>query len=179
MTTDRTNAINACKKLRLQRIEKYNLNPKRCKTCNKPIPYEEDKRKIFCSHKCSAIFNNKDCVRHGLKHKRCKDCNNKIYPRNNKTERCRKCETIHKILNGTYRGKNAIRNYLIKIRGYICEECKNIEWRGKSIPLDLHHIDGNKNNNNLKNLKLLCKNCHGLTETYGYKNSKKLNATIV
>lgn len=47
-----------------------------------------------------------------------------------------------------------------------CEECGRIEWNGKDIPLELHHIDGNSFNNELTNLKLLCCNCHAQTSNY-------------
>lgn len=47
-----------------------------------------------------------------------------------------------------------------------CEYCGNSEWMGQKIPLDLHHIDGVRFNNNLSNLQILCKNCHGLTENH-------------
>ena len=38
------------------------------------------------------------------------------------------------------------------------------------IPLELHHIDGNNQNNNLTNLTLLCPNCHAMTDNYRGKN---------
>lgn len=47
-----------------------------------------------------------------------------------------------------------------------CERCRNSQWLGEKIPLDLHHIDGNRFNNNLSNLQILCKNCHGLTPNH-------------
>ena len=47
-----------------------------------------------------------------------------------------------------------------------CEECKLSEWRGKPIPLEIHHINGNNTDNTLTNLKLLCPNCHALTNNY-------------
>lgn len=33
-------------------------------------------------------------------------------------------------------------------------------WNDKTIILDVHHIDGNRDNNNLANLQVLCPNCH-------------------
>ena len=54
-----------------------------------------------------------------------------------------------------------------------CSCCHNTEWLGQEIPLELHHKDGNKDNNNLDNLSLLCPNCHYFTETYKVKNWKK------
>jgi hypothetical protein len=36
----------------------------------------------------------------------------------------------------------------------------------KKCPIELEHIDGNSENNDLINLKLLYPNCHSLTSTY-------------
>jgi hypothetical protein len=41
--------------------------------------------------------------------------------------------------------------------------------------LELHHKDGNHNNNTLENCLLLCPNCHALTDSYCGKNSRKNN----
>lgn len=59
---------------------------------------------------------------------------------------------------------------LIRERGRKCENCHNDLWMGVPIPLELDHIDGNGNNNSRENLKILCPNCHALTETYRGKN---------
>lgn len=70
---------------------------------------------------------------------------------------------------------NKLRIKLLKegLKQPICERCKNSEWQGQLIPLEVHHIDGNKSNNELHNLQLLCPNCHALTPTYRGKNIKK------
>jgi DNA-directed RNA polymerase subunit N (RpoN/RPB10) len=39
------------------------------------------------------------------------------------------------------------------------------EWNGKPLTLELDHIDGDRLNNELANLRLLCPNCHAQTET--------------
>lgn len=41
-----------------------------------------------------------------------------------------------------------------------CELCNNTEWLGREIPLELHHKDGNRYNNSLDNLMILCPTCH-------------------
>ena len=47
-----------------------------------------------------------------------------------------------------------------------CEECGITEWMGQKITLELHHIDGNRINNKLENLAILCPNCHSLTPNH-------------
>lgn len=59
-----------------------------------------------------------------------------------------------------------------------CEGCKRTEWEGFPIPLELHHKDGNHNNNSLDNLQILCPNCHARTESYRGRGVSKLNYTI-
>ena len=57
-----------------------------------------------------------------------------------------------------------------------CAICGLTEWQNKPITLQLHHIDGNSNNNCLNNLQLLCPNCHSQTDNYcgnANKNIKK------
>ena len=54
-----------------------------------------------------------------------------------------------------------------------CECCGNIEWLGQPIKLELHHINGNHNDNRLENLQLLCPNCHAYTDNYRGKNIKQ------
>ncbi len=56
------------------------------------------------------------------------------------------------------------------IKEHRCEVCTLTEWMGKPIPLTLHHVDGNKLNNKLDNLKIVCGNCHMQTENFGIKN---------
>ena len=73
--------------------------------------------------------------------------------------------------------KQTIQSYKLKKRLLkdgifkpLCQTCGNSHWLNKPIPLELHHIDGNNNNNNINNLKILCANCHALTDTYRAKN---------
>jgi hypothetical protein len=54
-----------------------------------------------------------------------------------------------------------------------CAVCSINEWNGKPINLELDHIDGNRRNHLLQNLRLLCPNCHSQTETYRAKNKSK------
>lgn len=47
-----------------------------------------------------------------------------------------------------------------------CQKCNNDQWLGSPISLELHHIDGNRQNNALANLQVLCPNCHSQTDNY-------------
>lgn len=58
------------------------------------------------------------------------------------------------------------------IKEHRCELCGRITWNGKPISLELHHVDGNPYNNRLRNLKILCPNCHAQTDNYRSKNKK-------
>jgi hypothetical protein len=43
-------------------------------------------------------------------------------------------------------------------------------WQETPISLQLDHIDGDRKNNSLDNLRFMCPNCHSQTPTYGGKN---------
>lgn len=71
-----------------------------------------------------------------------------------------------------YNKVSSIKPHLITMRTHSCENCKQTEWMGKKIPLEVDHIDGDRTNNEYANLKLLCCNCHALTPTWrGRKNN--------
>ena len=74
---------------------------------------------------------------------------------------------------GTYAlKKKLLKENLIENK---CAICGLTEWRNKPITLQLHHIDGNPNNNSLDNLQLLCPNCHSQTDNYcGSANAKQI-----
>jgi hypothetical protein len=76
---------------------------------------------------------------------------------------------VHLKLENTWR----LRNRLIreKVKTQQCERCGNSEWLGRPIPLELYHRDGDRTNNRLENLELLCPNCHAATDNY--RGSKK------
>ena len=67
---------------------------------------------------------------------------------------------------------NKLRIRLIKegIKSHECECCGVTKWLDNPISLELDHIDGNRNNHKLSNLRILCPNCHSQTSTYRGKN---------
>lgn len=55
----------------------------------------------------------------------------------------------------------------------ICELCGQDEiWKGKKMSLILDHIDGDRENNELKNLRIVCPNCNATLDTHCGKNKK-------
>lgn len=50
-----------------------------------------------------------------------------------------------------------------------CNRCFITVWQGEMLSLHLDHINGINNDNRIENLRLLCPNCHSLTETYCQK----------
>lgn len=68
-----------------------------------------------------------------------------------------------------------LKNRLIDegLKEWKCEECKRTEWNGKPIALELHHINGDRNDNRIENIQLLCPNCHAQTDAYRGKNTKR------
>ena len=67
---------------------------------------------------------------------------------------------------------NKLRIRLIKegIKECKCEKCGITDWNNNPISLELDHIDGNRTNHKLENLRVICPNCHSQTDTYRGKN---------
>ncbi len=55
-----------------------------------------------------------------------------------------------------------------------CSSCGIVEWMGEPAPLDLDHINGVRYDHRLSNIRILCANCHRLTETHGGKNIPRM-----
>lgn len=72
---------------------------------------------------------------------------------------------------------NILNKKMLEIKEHKCECCGNTEWLGQPIHLQVHHIDGDRTNNTLENLQLLCLNCHSYTPNYGSKNNQHIKNT--
>lgn len=86
--------------------------------------------------------------------------------------------------NVKYISTHALKKKLIE-GGYkknICENpeclCKDGVWNGKPIICQLHHINGDHNDNRLENLMMLCPNCHSQTENYCGNSNKPIKKRL-
>lgn len=184
-----------CKKILLENgidwkewLESIKLSKtKYCIVCGKKLEKSQVK---FCSHSCSATFNNSKrnkkneivCDSDGrviqIK-KYCEYCGKELNSNQDRfcSNKCQK-DNDHLLfvkrwkngdedgINGEYGISKHIRRYLMEKNNCKCEICgwsKTNNFTG-TIPLEIHHIDGNYKNNKEENLQLLCPNCHSLTE---------------
>jgi hypothetical protein len=162
--------------------EAYEGNPRICPSCKKKLNYEQRRNK-FCSHSCSASYNNKGVRRHGKQTNSCLNCEKKTASYKNRYCSYDCCHEYHyktyierwlsdvSFGNGERLSIN-IRKWLKKEKENCCEECgwKEVNPITGNVPITIDHIDGNCENNRPENLKLLCPNCHSLTPTYGNLN---------
>lgn len=67
---------------------------------------------------------------------------------------------------------NSLKRALLKhgYKEHKCEKCGLTEWNNEPIPLQLHHINGNRYDNRVENLQLLCPNCHTQTDNFAGRN---------
>ena len=65
-----------------------------------------------------------------------------------------------------------LKHHFILKFGHKCQKCNLETWLDNPIPLEIHHKDGDRTNNNLENLQALCCNCHSLTDNW--RNKKRI-----
>lgn len=160
---------------RTKAIQKYESNPKHCKLCGTMIPYE-GRLNTYCNHSCAAAATNRTRLGGKPRTRKCLDCS--AYPEKNH-KYCNECRKKHperankKTDLKEARTDRVRKRILLAECGIKCQACYNTEWHGCPIPLDLDHIDGDSDNNDRDNLRLICPNCHALTPTYKGRNQGK------
>lgn len=116
-----------------------------CLACGKECKQAVDK---FCNNHCQGEYYYQEYIRRWLRGE----------------------ETGYK--GNFYAISDNVRRWLKETRGERCSECgwaKRHLLTGR-IPLTIDHIDGDVSNNRPENLRLLCPNCHALTDTFGALN---------
>lgn len=156
----------------------YQKERRKCLQCNVSFDVYHLDSKKFCSSSCSATFNNKIRTVKVKKLRTCICCAKSLTYQ--KLFCSNKCQGLHliaqsfkKIENGdTTLGEQRYKAYMIYKHGAKCMKCgwEEIHSITGNVPVQLEHIDGNPDNNEVSNLKLLCPNCHSLTPTYGALN---------
>jgi len=114
-----------------------------CLNCNKELPSRRNTRNKYCDNHCQQEYQNNQRINDWL-------YDNKSW--------------------GEMKVPNWAKKHLININGRKCSSCDLSSWKDLPITLEVNHIDGDAANNNIKNLELLCPNCHSITDTYKGKN---------
>lgn len=101
----------------------------------------------------------------------------KVWNQGERYKQVKKAQPLSEILveHSTFISTHNLRLRLLRegLKEYKCECCNRTEWMGKPIALELHHINGIKDDLRIENLQILCPNCHAFTDNYRGKNINK------
>lgn len=161
-----------------------------CLECGKEFSKQDSQIKKspnhYCSKSCAGKRNNKlfpkrkkvngdgaVSLKNTKQERRCLCCGEDITKKHKEAQYCSvtcvKRTRELRVENGTG-GARLAKNYLIAHGEAQCAACMLTTWNEIPITLELDHIDGNSENNQLENLRLLCPNCHSQTETWKNRN---------
>lgn len=156
-----------------------------------------NQKEIQTSHLVNGLIQSCGCINKSknpdkIQPRYCLNCGQQLNKSQNKycSIKCQneyqQIKEVEKIFNNEKSGlKNAttsspkirdsLRNYLLKKSNYSCELC-GCNWinpYSNQTILEIHHIDGDRNNNLEDNLQVLCPNCHAMTPNYRSLNIKR------
>ena len=151
-----------------------------CNYCNKEIdkkPSHIKKYKnLFCNRECRDNFKNTKVQ------VKCKNCEKDLLRRPSEINKSHSGDFFcNKSCFATYSNKGKRRNWkgglysyrprALKTYGEKCNRCGYNEY---SKVLEVHHVNHNRNNNEVENLEVLCPTCHSVEHQVFYKgNSDK------
>ena len=132
-----------------------------CRICGEPtykrlVEIRRNNGNVYCSQGCFGISCRKE--------KPCIVCGTLILAGLNNKTCSRSCANRHRagIQYKINRPRDKVKNYqrlkvrLLKLRGNECKKCGYDKYE----ILQVHHIDRNRENNEIDNLELICPNCH-------------------
>lgn len=121
-----------------------------CSNCSRTYKYSPSQRKgLYCSNKCQQEY---------------------LYEQNISNWLLKKITGKQK--DG--RPSDFVRRYMLEETEHKCSECGWGETNlvNGIVYLEIDHIDGSRENGYKENLRVLCPNCHTLTNTYKTLNKK-------
>ncbi len=140
-----------------------------CKVCSSEIESFPSQRKLTCGKECHKILQRKGKII------KCALCNRDFYkPRCKMNSKCcksgfyfcsKKCKGDAQTMPNKFAAmipshyNNCKRRYREKAFRELKNECNKCSENRKFI-LTVHHMDGDRTNSRLKNLEILCFNCH-------------------
>jgi DNA-binding CsgD family transcriptional regulator len=79
------------------------------------------------------------------------------------------------LVAGVHRSRFNLKTRIVKagLKRKLCELCGIASWNGRPITLALHHMNGDRHDNRIENLQLLCPNCHSQTDTFAGRNGAR------
>lgn len=75
----------------------------------------------------------------------------------------------------THRNRAQLKSRLLSqgLKDNRCARCGITEWRGRPLSLALHHVNGDRLDNRVENLELLCPNCHSQTDNFAGRGENR------
>lgn len=125
--------------------------PKYCLNCGEQLTKGETK---YCSTKCQRAYENQIAVQAIFSQKE---------------------SGLKNASSSSPKIRDSLRKYLLEKANYKCQLC-GCNWvnpYSNQTILEIHHIDGDRNNNLENNLQVLCPNCHAMTPNYRGLNIKR------
>lgn len=76
---------------------------------------------------------------------------------------------------GQRRNRGHLKSRLLRegLKPRRCAVCGIDDWLGAPLSLAIHHLNGDRLDNRIENLELLCPNCHSQTDTYSGRNGHR------
>jgi len=162
-------------------VRRHGMSPvqKPCENCG-TLTYN----RRFCSRACGLAKFNEGSMKGKNGVNRCLGCGARITSKFFCSQACqtsfrwdKRKENFEKTgeigaTNDSSRRK-FLKRYLTEKKGQKCEICGTTEWMGKPVPLVLDHINGNGDDDDLSNLRLVCGNCDMQLPTYKGRNIGK------